>query len=353
MKKEWHRYPDGHKNEKGYDGEYRYVYENTETFKRLKNNLRKNVSPKFIAPSSKPKARVIINVIDRHDNWCKENKHTKVLTSKLSFWKNDEYDNPIYFPEMGVPEIVYSRIMDEIVAYRGHWNLDAVIRKNSNDVNNAYTIKDILDDKIKPESKKIGSSDPLTEEELAYELYNFDTSKTFSVTPYNVLYKKLIGLFKMADAEFGTNFTEELEKKVEEELEKKVEEELDEKEEEEENNNNILKEKNTVEKFEKKSVEIPSSREEKSVRRSQASETISYESIFPHWNSLNEEEKKEMIKNIKGIKVGTKSVPEYVNVQDVLPCIDKNCKFVESNERTVFPSTVFTCPVCGKVDKSN
>ena len=96
MKKEWVKYPDGHKNDKGYDGEYKYTNEGKSSFIRLSNNQKKDSANQY-PPKSNPKKRLLLNWLDRMDNWCKENKHFKLLTSKKNFWKNDDNGKPIYF----------------------------------------------------------------------------------------------------------------------------------------------------------------------------------------------------------------------------------------------------------------
>jgi len=343
MKKEWKKYADGHKNEKGYDGEYKFIYEDTETFKRLNINKKKSGSNMY-PPQVKPKARILMNVIDRHDNWCKENKHSKVLTSKIGYWRDDENGNPIIFPDLGVPEIVYNRIMDEVVAYRHHWFLDIVIKKNSKDLSNAYIVKDILDEKIRPESKKIGTDAPLTEEELAYELYDFDKSRLTTTTPYYKLHKSLIGLFKMADAEFNTHFTEKLEQEVEREMktmsveeQKIIDEEFEKEKELDDFDQKQERETITIQKL------------EQSTRSRRESVEIDFNEKFPYWNKLNATEQSEMKKAVKEFNG---NIPVYVNPNDVLPCVDMNCTYPGTKEQTKFPSTVFTCPVCGMEDKS-
>ena len=70
---------------------------------------------------------------------------------------------------------------------------------------------------------------------------------------------------------------------------------------------------------------------------------------FPSWSTLKPIEQSEMKKNIKSFKG---NVPLYENKDDCLRCVDKDCKFLNSDVSTIFPTTVATCPVCGVVDES-
>ena len=348
FKKEWSKYADGHKNDKGHDGEYAYANAETETYKRMNINLKKDASPKFFPPKTKPKARVYMNVIDRHDAWCKENNHTKILTSKNSYWKDDADGNPITFPDPGVPEMVYSNIMDQVVAYRHHWNLDVVIKKNSKDINNAYIVKDILEEKLLDETKALGNAEALTEEEKAYEMFDFDKLRMTTRTPYYAIYNRLVGLFKMFDAEFNENLTGKLEKLLAEEkeiLEQKRNEEIDQE---------FKEEKPVEQKQESSEPSVEQEPVKQEARRApQESEvvksSIEYNEIFPSWDKMKDIEKEEMKKNIVSM---AGNVPTYQNPSDAFPCIKAGCVFADSTIQTSYPSTVRTCPVCGEVDNS-
>lgn len=343
-KKHWVKFENGQKNEKGHDGEFKYLYENSETFKRLNSNLKKNVSSNFFAPKISPKTRIAMNIIDRHDNWCLENNHSKILSSKGSYWKDNDNGDPIIFWDLGIPEMLYNKILDDVVSFRHHWFLDIVVKKNKNDLNNAYIVRDILEDKLNEETKSLGFSESLTEEEKNIELYDFDKMRTFKITSYLSLYKKLVGLFKMFDAEFNQNFTEQLEKKVEEEQLKKNEEEV----------NDILDEVDeSVEEQKENSTEsitVQESVVEKREIRKQSDDEMDYTQFFPEWNKLSDIEKEQMKINIESFDG---NVPQYKNSKETAPCIDPNCKYKYSELSTFFPLTVRTCPVCGKVDTSS
>lgn len=352
MKKEWVKYTDGHKNTKGYDGEYHFLNKDKPSFIRLSNNKKKDASPKFIAPKSNPKKRLLINFLDRMDSWCKDNKHYKLLSSNRNHFKDDDKGNPIYISDFGVPEMVYTRIMDNVIAYRSSWDLDVIITKNynPNDLANAYVIKDIFEDKISAEAKAIGKTEPLTEEEKSYVAYDID--KFSKPTSYQKLMKNLIGLFTYADADTGMkfDFVNRLKKLAEDEArlakEKAVNETLD----IDAPKNLDINTATTVEATEVK-VETKSRSRQTVVETA----TDSIESLcmlnFPKWNILSSAEKKEYlnwIERFDGKVPVYKSDPDPNNAP--LPCPNKDCKFVDSDVQTAFPVTIFTCAVCGTKD---
>lgn len=351
-KREWVKYTDGHKNDKGYDGEYHYVHKDKPSFIRLMQNRRKDASAKFISPKAKYAKRLLVNWLDRMDNWCKENKHYKLLSSKKNLWKDDDNGNPIYISDFGVPEMVYTRIMDNVIAYRDSWDLDIIITKNynPNDLANAYIVKDIFEDKISKEAKEIGKYDPLTEEEKSYVAYNIDN--LCKPTSYQKLLKNFIGLFTYADADTGMkyDFVNRLKKLAEEEAKENaankkediVEVETDIKEE------NII-EVNTKAEVPVETVEV---KVETATRQSSASKSIEdlCKENFPKWESVPKSEQQEFLDQIERFEG---KVPIYKKPNEALPCMDAKCKFVDSDIRTVFPNSIFNCPICGIKDTSS
>lgn len=358
MKKEWVKYADGHTNDKGYDGEYRFINEGKPSYDRLFKNRKKDASPKFIPPKVAPKKRLLINWLDRMDNWCKENKHYKLLTSKKSYWKDDTNGKPIYMSDFGVPEMVYTRIMDNVVAYRDSWDLDIIITKNynPNDLANAYIVKDIFEDKISKEAKALGKTDALTEEEKSYEAYNIDNLSKAST--YQKLIKNLIGLFTYADADTGMkhHFVDRLkelaEKEAKEEAEKKKEQ-VDNTEIEQDTVDPDSVEEASGKELVDKLKDLTNTKVETKTRHASVPESTSIESLcktnFPKWDSLPKDEKDTFIATIEKFEG---KVPMYKEGTVALPCVDKNCKFLESSSQTVFPDTIFTCPICGQKDNS-
>lgn len=362
MAKQWENYAPGVTNAKGYTGEYKFVYENTETFKRLKFNTKKDASPKFFPPTSNPKARILMNVIDRHDSWCVDNKHTKVLVSRLGEMQSDK-GTTIYFPERGVPEMLYNKIMDDVVAYRFNWNLDVVARKNSKDLNNAYIVRDILEDKIAVSVKALGNANPMTPEELSYELYDFD-EQLGKVLTYTLIRKNFIGLFKMFDGELNKDLTSKLERLVEEEqkkmtAEQKAKAEKEESEEEGSTSDDAVQaaaqaasQPAPAPEREKVNIQTPAEQPAPAPSRRakpQENAEINFADMFPAWVSVPEKEQELYKQNIKSFNG---HIPVFKQPERCLPCPNEGCVYPGSTERTVFPDTIVTCAVCGAVDSS-
>jgi len=370
------------KNKEWYWNPY---HRDTDVFMRVKSNMRDNATPKEFAPTFYPGKRIVINVIDRMDDWCIVNKHTKELSSKVSYSekKNDKGETvKVSFPELGIPKLCYDSIINSYLKTSGSFTaIDTIIVKDS--TNKKYDVLDALDTRRLKETKDIANSNPLTEEEKAYELYDFDN--LYRVASYAKLKKNLSGLFKLCDADLGTNFYDELvnlcktedeqrkaEEKAKAELEaskekfywihqesdscgiEKTREDMD-----KTLNSDQCVTECTKEQYEayKKSLEPVQAEEPKTRSREtrQPVESAPQKSIdelcienFPCWDKLPENEKQIMINSIISFN-GT--VPIYKKeAKDVL-CNDTSCHFKDSTEETTYPATVFTCPMCGRIEE--
>jgi hypothetical protein len=160
-----------------------------------------------------PSTKMGINVIDRQDMaWHKENKKSKILSSKLNLWdrkKDDGSVEKIPFYESGVPRTVYLKLWDDIAEYNGDWELyDVAFRKLAADpwYQAFHTVDDLK--KIQADAKPFIVTGKLTEEELSWERYDLDD--VFKVTSYLKLMNRIGGYFKLGDAIFGTKFYDEL-----------------------------------------------------------------------------------------------------------------------------------------------
>lgn len=163
---------------------------------------------------------VIMNVIDREDDWCKTNKHTKLLSKKVS-----ERNGTLY-PTVGVPSYGFLSELKNLVKIYGPWtNYDIQITKTGQ-MNNPYIIKNASYYKSAgvPEIDQsklpfISVEPKLTDEEMSYEMY--DIAKFYKPTSYKNLRDRLGRTIKEIDATLGTHFYPELDalaKKEEEEL---------------------------------------------------------------------------------------------------------------------------------------
>lgn len=188
---------------------YTYKRSHPECWRRVvKNNNEEN----RYENGWRPTGYVVINVIDRHDpEFHKEKKHSKILSKKAS-----EMSNGDFWYEPGIPITAYNAIWDNVVEFYGEWdNYDISVRKlKDKPWYNAYhAIEEAV--KLSTAEKKVTVDGPMTAEELAYELYDFD--QLYKVTSYTKIKAKLGKFIRKVDADFDEHFTEELEKLVEEE----------------------------------------------------------------------------------------------------------------------------------------
>ena len=323
-------------------------YGETEVYKRIKGNRKQE--DKGFARRFWPSQKVLMNVIDRHDTWCKDNKHTKCLSSKVTtkiYPDKDEQGNPtekeITFAATGVPATLYTSLFEHFMRRCGDWSFDAVVTKDA--ANKKYNVIDAaVTQMISQHSTEISSVDELTDEEKAYELFDFDKLK--KITTYNKLKKTLSGLFKLCDANLGTNFYEELC-----ELEAKEAEEY------------------KAQKEAQKEIEVSpeesdvSSVEETPIVNTPVEEVVETEStvsttdtltdndlivVFPNFDNLSDEDKTILRNSVVRIIDGR---PFFKSGSDELTCFINSCKYPNSNLDTLFPSIMKQCPVCGATEK--
>ena len=161
---------------------------------------------------------VIMNVIDREDDWCAKNKHTKLLSKKINFG-NDGTE----FAEDGVPSFGFCSALSTIVSNYGSWErYDVQVRRtgqktNPIDVKQAtlYKKNGLVQELDKDKIGYISLTETLTPEELEYERY--DISKFYAPTSYQKILSKLGNTIKGIDADLRTNFYNELQALAEKE----------------------------------------------------------------------------------------------------------------------------------------
>jgi hypothetical protein len=380
---QWIKYEEGRVNETtGKNGEWKKFHTETGVFKRIEGNSKVGeLYPKKFYPSIK----VVGNVIDRHDSWCKENKHAKLIVSgknPYTFTDDKGQSQTINYIKY-LPKQCYTAITDHFkscIGIKSLNDIDAVIIKDGKSETSKYVCFDKTDypkyfgaprDRVRKSQEiedkkakgialtkdeenfkltdkelnselayKLSSNESLTEEEKAYVLYDID--KRTAVTSYSSLKRHLNGLFKLCDAELQTSFEKELDQLCKEEAANKPAQQN--KAEDEERYTSLDDEK-----------PIAETKSEERTRREKKSETsVNNVSIldlcklnFPAWDKLKETEKQTMIDSIESFK-GT--VPVYKKgIEDVL-CYIKECVFKDSNEPTSYPKTLTTCPVCGDTE---
>ena len=181
-----------------------------------------------------PKKRILMNVIDRMDDWCKENKHSKLLTTKHDLNEKSDSENPQFYTDLGIPfdfcySELYNQIIDKEKTEKGivflnkknfEWEIDVVFKKNDKKyevypASLGTQFNQVLSDEI----EKVFVLGPTTEEELSYGLYDLD--KMYPVSSYTKLFNNFSEMFKAWDVYAGTKFYSELEAlKEKEEAEK-------------------------------------------------------------------------------------------------------------------------------------
>lgn len=196
-------------NENGY---YRVKNQEALSYKRLERN---KIDGNNIFGYVLPKKKVVMNVIDRGDDFCSENKQTKLLSSNAYDHVIKELDGSsrvFTYADVGISYQLYNMIFNKVVNYKGDWDIDIVVWKTSDP--SFYEVRDLSEKKLFPDidlSNKIRSIskvDKLSEEELNYKVYDLDS--VYRRTSYNTLKKNFERLFKQVDLDYGTKFYDEL-----------------------------------------------------------------------------------------------------------------------------------------------
>ena len=283
-----------------------------------------------------PTSSVLFNVIDREDyQWHLDNKSFKLIAKKLTPKKDDE---SVLFAEPGIPSGTYNNILECLSENNVHWeDADIAIKKLDElpwykiyAAKEAYKIEKFLN------SRGLKMSDkPLTEEELSWKTYDFDTHPAFQVSSYTKILNNLGDFIKKVDVAFKTHFYEELQDlsaKEKEEWAKNRENEP------EEDTSDYVPEEKPVEKAEAPKRErprpAPAPKAENEDKFSEARKA--------GWkiDSVKEEEKI-FIKSIvdeKIVYVDEAGIEIPEDDEDLIPCYE--CQ-------TPAPMALSSCPKCG------
>ncbi len=325
-----------------YEGRYVPIHQEKTCFKMLRDNfIISKKSNNKISNNTYPSVRVIMQVLDRMDDWCKKNKKYKVLTNNLNisnFTDKEGIEQQRSYADTGISKTAYDKIFKHFMRFRKDWFIDVVVCKTK--TNNMYDweIYDATDSAKLPDNiKPIVSDGPLTKEEENYE--NNDLDKICGVTPALSLKKNHEAKFRAADLELGTNFLQELDVLCKKEKEEWIEKNKDKKEEAKpaeevktsnEGNNIVENDQPPVQEEEKSE---PTTRVERS---GTDREMTSFES-FPFWNNLDDLDKKDVESFSIGINEGKITYKEGAGL---LNCDNPECK-------ELLPNTVKNCPYCG------
>jgi hypothetical protein len=217
-------------------GKYKYdpktkqkTYDNADCSFLQRWNTNGKDKPTAYETGMTPKKYVLANAIDRMDDWCKENKHTKMLA-----WDSTTKDDKTYY-QAGISNGLYKYIFDNKCTNIGsHYeDVDFVVRRFSEKTRPSddtyylvmhyeemkaignWSAKDKVD-----YASFINKEDYLSDEELAYERYNLENIPFISQpTPIGIIMNKLGKFIKGIDAKYGWDlwslFVEWKEKEVE------------------------------------------------------------------------------------------------------------------------------------------
>ena len=302
----------------------------------------------------------LINCIDRRDDWCKVNKHTKILSKNVNVSVNKD-GQETEFADFGVPAYGFFGPLTTLRKnFKQGWEkFDVVITRTgtgTETVNNlfngtAFTSPAALQaglDKgmgIKEEEYKfISQNNDLTDEELSYQRYDLD--ENFKTTSYHTLKKKLFKSIQKIDLELDTHFAQEL-TKLEEEESKKWKEE----------NEKESSEKEETPKMQESSIggtDTPPVvdsewhvQEEKVVRRAVAPEAagLSAEKIavLKGYSEMSAEEKS----YIKDVILKADGTLDHIEWTDTAPAL-LPCPEDQGGCGQMSPNSAHICPACGK-----
>lgn len=314
----------------GVRGQRIFKHDTSESFKRIEHNKTSSDKGAF-ENNFYPRKLVMINVLDRHDGWCVENKHSKSIAARYDVKpKLDGSNEVIEFVNVpGLPLTLYDQIIELSRSGNGTLDFDISVKLIGQD----YYVNHFGDFKVPKAIRELCNGEPVTDLEKSYELYDF--SKLYPVTSYSKIKKNLIGAIKQWDKEQGFSFSDELEELVSKELEQIQ-------------NNKQESETSTGSVVAKVVVANTAPVRE----RVQVTEVVGeydlsdLESKFPHLSSIPDDSRESFLENIQDFKNGNIiKKPVYNNGKEIawIPC-KRDC---QKSTKCDLPSTVFNCPACG------
>lgn len=207
-----------------------YENQNFESFKRFMTNGKEN--PSTYERGMQADTFYLFNCIDRSDDWCEKNKHTKMLCWDKSEVEKDGKTNTYH--TYGIKKSLWTEIFDvkctQMASYPS--DIDFVIRrytKKTAPSDSKYI--DVYSPEEKSAIRQWGEKDNidyyamihdefLTKEEENYERYKLaDVDWLSKPTPISVILNKIPNLIKLVDKEHGTNYYEEFVEEKGKELE--------------------------------------------------------------------------------------------------------------------------------------
>jgi len=131
----------------------------------------------------------VMNCIDRMDSWCKENKHTKLLTKTES--------------EIGIGWKAFQSFCKEVENWGDPEGYDLNFTKTGSDLKTEYAVS-----RANPQKYPQVVEGPLTSEEKSYELY--DVFQLTEITKSEIVLQYLENILSSIDRALGTTFVRDL-----------------------------------------------------------------------------------------------------------------------------------------------
>lgn len=286
---------------------------------------------------------MLYNCIDRLDDWCKENKHTKVLSRNISTSVTDD-GKVIEYPDIGIKAYGFLQTLQRVLTITPNYEKFDLFLNRTGDQTHPYEMFNASRQKqakffeefgpLQNQIDKVSVDEKLSDSEKEYVRYDFD--KLFKTTSYNKILTRLGKTIKAIDAALGRNFYDELKTLADTEAkENKIESEAK-KEIEEHQKQNIASEEvaKVEEKVETRATRPISSNTEKAAPENEKD----FSKLLGGWNLLTEEERSK----IKNVEVTSDGIHiEYVcNGEKIYSCPSGDCQ-CES------PESFHHCPACG------
>lgn len=327
-----------------------YDYEGCDLLNRFLTN---NQDTSFTSGMT-PQTYILMNVIDRADSWCKDNKHTKILA-----WDSNLSKDGKSYPVPGIKNSLFKQMFDVKCAEvrRNLDELDFVVRRFSQksrpnkDTNykvywqEEKTAIENWEIKDKKQYYKLINPDYfLTDEEKKYGKYDLDNIPyVSSPTPTFVIMKRLEAFIKEIDSKYHWGLWEEFEtwKEKEDEAWKAKNTTGDSSKDSSHSDSESYGESDDLPgEAEVHTHQVPQSPKVKETKEKveKVKSRFSAEelALFPYLSKLKPDD----IKLIKEVDVDGQEIIWNVNEDDISSCANNDCGID-------LPDDLSICPLCG------
>ena len=212
-------------------GKYKYdketktkTYDNANkpSFQRFMTNGKSKDQISAYERGMQPDTYYLFNCLDKSDDWCEKNKHTKLLCWDSTSKEVDGEKRTYY--TYGVKPSLYNAIFDVQCTKLNRMfdQFDVVVKRLKEKLGDSYLTILNGDEKTAIEGMGLDPSkvsmEYLTDSEEAYERYDLEDLPFISrPTSYSYFGKVFSKLIKQTDIDFGTNFQSEFAEAIEKE----------------------------------------------------------------------------------------------------------------------------------------